>query len=132
MAKPKGGRRPGAGRPKGSQNASTIRRAEDAALERQAFRDYIAAHAEAMHAAQIANAKGISYMVVRDKKTGKFLRVAEAVAGKLNAEEEVIEIWEKDPSIQAYTDLMNRFLDKPKEQPQDVAVKGEFFVRWAE
>jgi hypothetical protein len=30
--------------------------------------------------------------------------------------EEVIEVWEKDPSVQAFTDLMNRTIDKPIEQ----------------
>ena len=30
--------------------------------------------------------------------------------------EEIIEVWEKDPSVQAFTDLMNRTLDKPAEQ----------------
>lgn len=64
--------------------------------------------------AQIANAKGLKYLVVRDKKTGKFLRVAEGTA-KLATGEELIEIWEKDPSIHAFTDLMNRAIDKPAE-----------------
>jgi len=127
-----GGKRPGAGRPKGRQNNKTIQKAQDAALERQAFRDYLASHAESLHAAQIANAKGLKYMVVRDKKSGKFLRVAEALAGKLNPEEEVVEIWEKDPSIQAYTDLMNRFLDKPKEQEQAVNLNGALVIKWAD
>lgn len=31
----------------------------------------------------------------------------------------------RDPSIQAYTDLMNRALDKPKEQEQEIKLSGE-------
>jgi DNA-directed RNA polymerase subunit K/omega len=71
----------------------------------------------------MANAKGLKYLVVRDKKTGKFERVSEALArAKQDSEDgrEEIEVWEKDPSVQAFTDLMNRALDKPKEQAQDV------------
>ena len=37
----------------------------------------------------------------------------------------MIEIWEKEPSAQAYTDLMNRYMDKPKEQAQELDVKGD-------
>lgn len=66
--------------------------------------------------AQIAHANGIHYLVVRDKASGKFLRVGKGKAEKLKPEEEVIEIWEKDPSVQAFTDLMNRVIDKPAEQ----------------
>lgn len=66
--------------------------------------------------AQIANAKGIKFLMVREKETGKFKRVSETMAKGLNPDEEIIEVWEKDPSVQAFTDLMNRALDKPTEQ----------------
>jgi hypothetical protein len=78
-------------------------------------------------AAQLQNAKGIKYLVVRDKRGGKFVRVTEAMAkAKQGSEEEIIEVWEKDPSVQAFTDLMNRALDKPAEQVQtiDLNVSG--------
>jgi hypothetical protein len=71
--------------------------------------------------AQIANALGLKYLVVRDRKTCKFVRVTEAMARlTLGEDEEIIEVWEKDPNVQAFTDLMNRALDKPNEQPQDI------------
>lgn len=70
-----------------------------------------------MLAAQIANAQGLKYLVTRDKKSGKFIRVTEAMArAKSGDHEEIIEVWEKDPSVQAFTDLLNRALDKPAEQ----------------
>ena len=65
--------------------------------------------------AQIEQAKGLKYLVVREKSTGRFVRVSEGMAKakeKLKPNEEVIEVWEKDPSIAAFTDLMNRALDK--------------------
>ncbi len=39
--------------------------------------------------------------MVRDKKTGKVLRVTEAMAkATLGMEEEIIEVWEKEQEIQ--------------------------------
>jgi len=128
---PKGGKRDGSGRPKGRKNNSTLQRAEKQEIEREAFRDYLKAHVNDLHAAQISNAKGIRYLVVRDKKSGKFLRVSEKLAGKLNVDEEVIEIWEKDPSSHAYAYLMDQFLDKPRQQEQAVAVTGKLVIEIA-
>ena len=34
-------------------------------------------------------------------------------------------MWEKDPSVQAFADLLNRALDKPKEQEQEVKLQVE-------
>ena len=115
---PRGGKRNGAGRKKGP-----------ATLEKEAAREIVrlrvTAELEPLLAAQIDNAKGLKYLVIRDKKTGKFIRVTEAMARKrshreLQKDEEIIEVWEKDPSVQAFTDLLNRALDKPKEQPLDI------------
>lgn len=111
-----GGARPGAGRPKGSKNPSTI--TKEAA--REALRQIVLADMRELVGAQLANAKGVHYLVVREKTSGKFLRVGQGAAEKLNPDEEVIEVWEKDPSVQAFTDLMNRALDKPAEQKQEI------------
>ena len=76
---------------------------------------------EEMTAAQISNAKGIRFLVVCEKKSGKFVRrVTEDGEIKLNKDQEVVEVWAKDPSIAAFTDLMNRALDKPKAQEQGI------------
>ena len=73
--------------------------------------------------AQLAYAQGLKDPVVRDTKTGKFIRVTEAMAkAKLGQHEEIIEVWEKDPNVPAFTDLMSRALDKPKEQEQEIKV----------
>lgn len=115
---PRGGKRPGAGRKKGPT-------ALDKEAAREAVRVKVFAELSPLVAAQISNAKGIHYLVVRDKATGKFLRVGKGRAEKLNPTEEIIEIWEKDPSVQAFTDLLNRALDKPKEQEQEIKLTGE-------
>ena len=118
---PKGGRRPGAGRPKGTTGIpqqSTI----DKALHREVMRAVIVQHMPAMLEAQIKHAQGLKYLVSRDKKTGKFTKLsAEAAEALLNGEDSdqsTIEVWDKDPSVQAFTDLMNRALDKPIEQQE--------------
>lgn len=113
---PRGGKRANAGAKKGSRHKGTL--SKDAA--RQLARELITPHLQPMIDAQVANATGLKYLVTRDKKTGKFLRVGSAAAA--NPSEETIEVWEKDPSVQAFTDLMNRTLDKPKEQEQDLNV----------
>ena len=116
-----GGRRPGAGKPKGHKAVRTLEKEAARELTRQRVTQAL----EPMLAAQIAHATGIKYLVVRQKKTGKFVRVTEAMAKQKQAladDEEIIEVWEKDPSVQAFTDLMNRAIDKPAEQ---VRVTGE-------
>lgn len=133
---PSGGSRPRTeasrkGRPKGTtgiKHASTISKEASRELVRQTILKHLD---ELMHA-QVENAKGLKYLVTRQKTTGKFIRVTEAMARvKQGDDEETIEVWEKDPSVQAFTDLMNRALDKPKEQEADVKVTGKLVVEIA-
>ena len=114
------GRKTG-GKQKGYKAPQTL----DKQLQRERLRALICAELEPMAHAQIANAKGIKYLVTRHKQSGKFIRVTEAMAKvKLGDDEEIIEVWEKDPSVQAFTDLMNRALDKPAEQVQVTGPEG--------
>lgn len=116
---PRGGARPNSGPKKGAKYRSTRSKEEG----REALRQIVMREMEALVGAQVANAKGLSYLVVRDRVSGKFVRVPSGAADKLDPTQEVIEIWEKDPSVQAFTDLLNRALDKPKEQEQEVSVR---------
>lgn len=130
MAKAKrGGARPNSGPAKGTKYAPTL--SKEAA--REALRQIVLREMEGLTAAQIAHAKGLSYLVGRDK-TGKFKKLTSEEADKALAGESeytTVEVWEKDPSVQAFTDLMNRALDKPKEQEQDVNIQGALEMRWA-
>ena len=124
---PRGGVRPGSGRPKGATGPQeqTIEKSK----LRQALRDAYAQHMSEMMEAQFANAKGLKYLVARNAKTGKFERVTQAMLNaQLDQNDEAalerIEVWEKDPSVQAWTDLTNRVLDKPAEAV-DMHVTGE-------
>jgi len=129
-----GGARPGAGRPKGSKGKPTLlREAETAALRQQVFE-----HREKLVKAQIANAMGIKHLLIRDPRSGRFERVAKDIdSRKLSAEQidkalasgEMIEIWTKDPSIAAFTDLFNRALGKPIEQVE-LDTTAEIRIKW--
>jgi len=117
-----GGARPGAGRPRGSRSARTIARQ----MEEDAFREKVKEHLEPILEAQVANAQGIKYFVVRQKKGGKFTRVTRAMAEArqgLEPDEEVIEVWEKDPSTHAFSELLNRAYGKAKEPEKTVNLK---------
>lgn len=93
---------------------------------REALRAIVLREMDSMTAAQIAHAKGLKYLVVRNAKTGKFERVTkermEQLLDSKDDELERVEVWDKDPSVQAFTDLMNRALDKPAEQKSEIDV----------
>ena len=67
--------------------------------------------------AQIEAAKGIKYLMAREKRGGKFVPVTEdmakAIAEGQDTQHELMEVWEKPPSTQAFSDLLDRSLDKP-------------------
>lgn len=119
MANGHGGARPNSGPAKGTKYAPTI--SKEAA--REVVRQLVMERLPAIVLAHLDNAEGIKYLVTRDKKTGKFIRVGAAMAGNLS--EETVEVWEKDPNIQSATDLLNRALDRPKEQAQDINLTVE-------
>jgi hypothetical protein len=91
---------------------------------REALRLVIMEHVREMTEAQVSAAKGLKYLVVRSKKGGRFEPVTreQVQAGLFKRDDVIIEVWDKQPSTPAYTDLMNRALDKPAEQDQTVHV----------
>ena len=127
MANGHGGKRPNSGPAKGTKYAPTLTKAE----QRESHRRVIDQHVGEMLEAQITHAKGLKYLVTREK-SGKFVRVTEAMAkARLGSDDFIVEVWEKDPSTQAFSDLMNRAYDKPKEQEQEHKFEGEVVFRWA-
>lgn len=99
-------------------------------LTRQMVTDALAP----MIRAQIAHACGIGHLYTRDK-AGKFTKIEnQARVDAILAEgKQDIDYWifTKDPSTQAFTDLLNRALDKPAEQlkvtgPDDGPVRHVF------
>ena len=126
----RGGKRAGAGRPEGTKEPQTLEKA----LMRARLREMVNAAFTPLVEAQIANAQGIKYLVARDK-SGKFNRISEeelkAILDGQDSDRVVIEVWDKDPSVQAFSDLMNRAIDKPIE-PVEVEHSGGISVTWEE
>jgi|SRR6185295_6118992 len=122
---PRGGFRPNSGPAKGTKYKPTIEKER----AREALRTIVLREMDALVQAQIANAKGVSHFFLRDPKSGQFMRIEDPqkIEAALNSGDEGSYYWifTKDPSIQAFTDLMNRALDKPKEQDQEIHVSGE-------
>jgi hypothetical protein len=105
----------------------------DKLAAREFVRRRVTAELGPMIDAQIANAKGINYLVTRDPKTKQFTRVTPSMALAANeAQAAQIEVWEKDPSVPAFTDLLNRALDKPAEQKQELDLAVELKIGWLE
>lgn len=124
---PRGGRRPGAGRPKGSKSKKTVARE----MAEEELRSIIKQHLPEMVASQLANATGLKYLVVRNKKTGKFERVAENAAKALKGgDEEIIEVWEKDPNVNAFKELLDRGFGKSREPDRKVDLDGTILFKW--
>lgn len=115
-----GGIRPGAGRKKGFRFPKTLEKLE----AREYVRKLVTSKLQPLIEAQVANAQGIQHFFLRDKVTKQFQRITDPdqIEQALNADdaEEGSTYWifTKDPSVQAFTDLLNRALDKPMEQIQ--------------
>lgn len=128
---PRGGFRPSnpGGRPKGRKNNSTLSKEE----ARELVRKRILQDLEPMVRAQILHSQGINHLMLR-QKDGTFKRsdnIDEIEAALNSGDTNSYYIFTKDPSVQAFTDLMNRALDKPKEQEQEVAVTGKLVIEVA-
>lgn len=95
---------------------------------RELVREYITDKLGPMLRAQIAHATGIGHCYTRDKH-GKFTRVEspDAIDKLLHegVEGEHFFIFAKDPSAVAFKELLDRALDKPKDQAQEIHVTGE-------
>lgn len=122
----RGGARPNSGPAKGTKYKPTL---EKEAL-REVVRQKVAERLDPLLDAQLDNATGIRHFMVRGAG-GKFERLTdpEQIAAALNAdgaqEGSTYWIYTKDPSVQAFTDLLNRLIDKPKEQEQEIKLTGE-------
>ncbi len=118
-----------AGRKVGHKRPATLEKE----ASREALRQIVLRHMDVLLKAQIANARGIGHVYTRDKN-GRFSKIEDekVVDTLLASGDEGKDYWifTKDPSIQAFTDLMNRALDKPKEQEAEVKLSGGLTVKW--
>lgn len=95
---------------------------------RDALRQIVLRDMDALVAAQLANAKGISHFFLRDD-SGRFVKIEDPakieIALNSGDKDSYYWIFTKDPSIQAFTDLMNRALDKPAEQELSIKLSAD-------
>ena len=108
----RGGKRQGAGRKKGSKDPQTLAKGEARELTRQ----HITQRLIPLLDAAIDHAIGIRHFFKRNPETGQWERLTDPdqITEALN-NNEGFWIYTKDPSVQAFTDLMNRAIDKPSE-----------------
>jgi hypothetical protein len=133
MANGHGGKRAGAGGSKPGRRWSST---WEKALVREETRKLIQQHLPVMVRAQIAHAIGIGHLFTRDKH-GKFSRIEdEAEIDRLLSEgtqDTDYWIFAKDPSVQAFSELLDRTLDQA---PKPVEVSGKdgapLVVKWLE
>ena len=117
MPRPKGTPKTG-GKPKGYKAPATL--AKEAA--REAVRQRITERIFPLVDAQIDSAIGIKHFFLREE-SGQWKRLTkpEAIEKALNAGSGYW-IHTKDPNSQAAREMLDRAIDKPKEQMQEIAV----------
>jgi hypothetical protein len=119
-----GGKRPGAGKPKGVKWASTIEKEAARELVRQRITERLAPLVDA----QIDSAIGISHFMLRDKLTGQWMRLTDPdqIVAALNdpkaKQGSTFLVYTKDPNSNAAKDMLDRAIDRPKEQPMEMKV----------
>lgn len=109
------------GRKKGSLNKLTL----DKLAARDLYRLRVMEHFDPIIDAQIASATGASQFVYADDK-GRFKVIDDP--DELRAcikMGRVLRLFTRLPNPQAQSDLLNRVLDKPKEQEQEIRITGE-------
>src|SRR5215831_2041258 len=125
----RGGFRPGSGRPLGSREPHSL--AKDQA--REYVRQLITAKLEPLIQAAMNNALGLNHLMLRNPKTGEFTRVtgdAKQIDKALKSKS-AFWIYTKDPNVQAFTDLLNRAIDKPAEHVSIAGADGgPLVIRW--
>lgn len=123
----KGGFRPGAGRPKGSTGPqkATISANEEKALAREVIREHIRQHIPDIIRAQVENAKGVQYMVLR-ASDGSFVRATDEkqVDAALASGDAAYRIYTKEPHTAAASMLLAYAADKPVEPVEHTGAEG--------
>lgn len=113
---------------RGPKKGAVYKPTLDKIAAREAARQIITRHLEPMIGRQIAHAMGIGHVYTRDKG-GKFRKIENEaeVERLLTTGEESKDYWifMKDPSVDAFRELLNRALDRPKEQEQEFKLTGE-------
>jgi len=132
-----GGKRPGAGRKPGvpvGPNKSTITANEEKAIARSVIREYVISRIPEIVTAQIDNALGIPYMVLRDK-SGNYVEATDEkqFRAALAAGDAAFKVYTRQPHQGSASMLLAYAADKPVE-PLEVTGEGggPLVVKWKE
>jgi hypothetical protein len=112
---PRGGKRPGAGKPKGTKQAPSAAMRDK--LEcRRIYHERVSQQLEPIIEAQLAAARGVCHMMAQDAK-GQWTRVTdpEAMLRCLNSGQTLYRVYAQNPDQRAIIDILDRELGKPKE-----------------
>lgn len=126
LGRPKGIPKTG-GKKKGYRAPATLEK--EAA--REAVRRRITERLIPLVDAQIDSAIGINHFMLRDKLTGQWQRLTnpDQIVAALNDPRakhgSTYLIYTKDPNAQAARDMLDRAIDKAKEQLQEIKVEGD-------
>jgi len=112
-----GGKRPGAGRPKGSGGAE----AQAKALSRQYLAKTVKRYLRPLVHAHLAKAMGTCKLMLRQMDgTWRTVTTEDDIEKALNGDPNLYWIAPNQPDSQSFNTLLAYGLDKPKEQPQEV------------
>lgn len=125
---PRGGRRSNSGPAKGTKYKPTLNKE----VAREEARAFIQAHMPRMLSAQVENACGLAHLMIRNQD-GTWRQAPDEMTGAevaavLNGDPNRYYIAMKDPNTQVFNTLAAYAWDKPKEQEQDINLKGSFDV----
>jgi hypothetical protein len=117
-----------AGRPKGTTgipHKATI----DKALAREVVRGYLEKHMPRMVSAQVESSCGLAHLMLRNED-GTWAKAPvgmteDQMLAVLNGDPTRNMISLKDPNTQAFNTLAAYYLDKPKEQEQELKLTGD-------
>jgi len=116
-----GGKRPGAGKPKGYKHQNT----RDKEWAREQLRAMVIRKLEPLVEGMIDAASGLKRLIMHDPKTGKLHRVDDAELDEALASGNATFVYTKEPNVAAFSDLLNRAIGKPVEE---VELSGGFEV----
>lgn len=123
---PRGGKRPGAGRPKGTKEPKTLAKE----MQREVLREMLTREMPSVAQALVSRCKGLRYFVTRNK-TGKYEIVTDpkAVIAALNKEDGFTgEFYTEKPETAAIKEFFDRTVDKAKEQEQEIKLSGDIGI----
>lgn len=120
----RGGARPNSGPKPGTKHEATL--AKEVARAR--YQERMTRRFDALLDVQFETATGISQFVYRDE-AGRFKVIddPDELAACLS-QGKALRIFTRLPNAQAQTDILNRTMDKPKEQEQVISISGELTI----